>query len=108
MAGDVAPVALAGAAADGADLDIICRAGGQAIERQRAGIGVQAAILPWAGCAISADHGIPKFVALGVGNGLAELYQQLAGIAVEKAEDEGRGQMCLDAAGAGGRESAGE
>ena len=108
VAGGVAPVAVAGAAADGADLNDVTGAGGQAVERQRAGTGDQAAALPWADRTVGANRSIPEFIALGVGDGLAELHQQLAGMAVAKAQDEWRGQRRLGMAGLDCREPAGE
>ena len=101
MAGGGAPVAVTGAAADGADLHRVARAGDQVVQHEATGIAVQAAIEPWAGCAIGANHGIPKFVALGVGNGFPELDQQFAAVAVDDVEDEWHGHGGSGAAGAG-------
>ena len=108
MAGEGAPVALAGAAADGADLNVVIRAGSQAVEREATGIAAQAAVLPGANRTIRSDGGIPEFVALRVGNRFPELQQQLAGLAVEDADDERHGQRRLGVTGADCREPTGE
>ena len=66
VVGRVAPIAVAGAAADHAGLDLIHRSGGEVIQRHGAAVGVQAATLPWAECAAGGDYGKAQFNAFGV------------------------------------------
>ena len=103
----VAPVGVLGAAAEGADLDGVGGAGGEAVHGEVARIGVDAAALVRAGGAARADGGVTQFVAVGVGDG-GDLREELAGVAIEDVGDGGGGQGGLRAVHAHGVEAAGE
>lgn len=91
MAHGVAPVAVAGAAADGADLELVVASGGEAADGHGAGAGVQAASLPGAERATRCDEGIAHFVALGVVDG-ADTHDELAAHFIEDVLDRRRWQ----------------
>ena len=64
----IAPVAVTGGSADGADFDDVRRAGRQAGEDDCPGVGEHAAALPRAGCAAGTDEGKPGFISAGIGS----------------------------------------
>ena len=103
----VAPIAVTGGAADGADFNDVGGAGRQAGERQIAGAGEQAAVLPRAGRAAGADDGIPDFIRMGIGDGL-DAGDQLTGVAIDQVLNDRLRQRGLGVVGAGGLIPAGE
>lgn len=107
VADGIAPVAVAGAAADGTDLELVVPAGREAVDGHVARVGEQAAVLPGAGRAIGTDEGVAHFVALRVGDG-ADADDELAGHAVDDVLDRGCFQRGGGAVRAHGVKAAGE
>jgi len=106
VADGVAPLAEAGRTAHGADFDGVSGAGRQAVDRNGAGVGADAAALPLAEHVAGAEDGKPGFIGAGIGNGL-DPGQQLTGRAVGEVDDGGRLQGLLGVGGAGGLETGG-
>ena len=107
VADRVAPVAVAGGAAHGANLRLIHRAGGQAVEGHGAGVGEHAGGLHRAGRAAGSDDGIAHLVAAGGGHRL-DLHEKLAGVAVVHVDDEGLVERDLGVGSGHGVEAAGQ
>ncbi len=107
MADGVAPVALAGAAAESADLEHIVAAGRQVIDLHAAGAFEIHRADEGTGRTVRADEGVTNVVAAGVFHGL-HAQDELAGVAVDDVLDAGRLQGDGGGVGAGCLEAAGE
>ncbi len=106
MAHRVAPVALAGAAADGLGLELV-DAAGREVADDHARVAEQAGVLVGAGDAAGADERVAQAIDARIGHG-RDHHDELAAAPVDNVGDGGRVQRALRAIGADGFEAAGQ
>jgi len=107
VAHGITPVAVAGAATDGADLELVHAAGRQAADGHAAGTGEEATALKGAWSATGADEGVTCLVGLRIVD-TADAQDELAAAAVEDVLDRRRPQRDGGAVGAHGLKTAGQ
>src|SRR5205823_3809562 len=92
----IAPVAIPGAAADGAELEDVVLAGSQAVDRHGARIGKEPGADPWALHGAGGGQGVAAFVHLRVRH-RSDTVDELSAVAIANVLDRGRLERVLRA-----------